>query len=171
MRGDRIIGGLDIDTYTSAPLRVSHTVYFDAPPGALFAVISNHTKLDEWMPLVNQVNLNRRHADVRDGAGTIRYLHIGPFTIQEYVIAFDPPRLMAYSIEQHPLIVDHVSVVYLMPERYGGTYLEWQHYFRTNALASVTGPAASLGLRLIYAGALRRLIARFDGKMVNRPAR
>ena len=71
-----------------------------------------------WMPLVDQVNVNRGHAGVRDGEGTIRYLHFEfLYTLREYVIAFYPPHLMAYSIEGSSLVTDHVSVMYLEPER------------------------------------------------------
>lgn len=163
---DRIVGGFDIDTYSSAPLRVSRIAWFDAPPKDIFAVVSDHATLDSWLPLVNRVNLNRGHADVRNGVGTIRYVHTSFATLREYVIAYDPPRLLAYSIEQHTLIIDHVSIVYLETERYGGTYLTWQHYFRTAALPFITAPLVGLGLYMSVTGALQNLIRRFEGRLI-----
>lgn len=165
---DRIIGGFDVDTYTDAPLRVSRAVYFDAPPKTVFVAISDHAHLENWMPLVRRVNLNRGHASAYNGVGTIRYLNTGAFTIREYIIAYDPPRLLAYSIEENPLVIDHVSVLLLQAERYGGTYLLWQHYFRTSLLPFITQPLASLVLAAVYTGALRTLIGHFGGKFVNR---
>jgi uncharacterized protein YndB with AHSA1/START domain len=163
--GDRIVGGLDIDTYSDAPLRVSRTVFLDVPPRRVFAIISDSTHLRNWLPLVTQVNINRGHADMRDGVGTIRYLHLGWwYTLREYVIAFDPPHLLASSIEQDALIADHVSVILLEPERYGGTNLTWQHYFRAGTLPFVTGPLLSAGLNLWTLLALRRLSADLGGE-------
>ena len=164
---DRVIGGLDIDTYTDAPLRFSRAVFFDAPPKALFVAISDHAKLETWMPGVQRVNLNRGHAGVYNGVGTIRYLlYSGLYTVREYIIAYDPPRLIAYSIEENPFIIDHVSVILLQPERYGGTYLVWQHYFRTSVLPVLTQPLANLVFQTLYAGALRVLIQHFGGKFI-----
>lgn len=164
---DRIIGGFDVDTYTDAPLRVARIAYCDAPAKEIFAIISDHAHLDRWLPLVNRIYLNRGHADVRNGVGTTRYLHATLFSLREYIIAFDPPHLLAYSIEQHALVIDHVSVMYLEPERYGGTYLIWRHYFRASVLPLVTEPAVSLGLYLMMTGALMNLARRFDGRLIS----
>jgi hypothetical protein len=166
MSGDRIVGGLDIDTYTSAPLRVMRSAYLEASPARVFAIISDHANADTWMPLVTQVNVSRGHADVRDGVGTIRYLHAGFwYSMRQYVIAFNPPRLLAYSIEQDPFISHHVSVMYLEAERYGGTLLFWQHYFRMGLMANITVPLASMAFDQSCAFALRKLIRYFGGEM------
>ncbi len=157
MTSDRIIGGFDIDTYTSAPLRVAQAITIDAPPRQVFAIISDHTNADRWLPGIRQVNVNRGHAAVRDGVGTIRYLHTGVNTIREYIIAYHPPRLLAYSIEQNFLITDHVSVIYLEAERYGGTNILWQHYFRTSIMPYLTTPILALVLDIVFMLALRNL--------------
>ena len=163
---DRIIGGFDVDTYSDAPLRVTRMAYFDTSPKNIFAVISKHSHLDQWMPLVKRVYLNRGHADVFNGVGTTRYLDTTFATVREYVIAFDPPRLMAYSIEQHVLVIDHVSVIHLEPERYGGTYLTWQHYFRTSTLPLITQPLVSLVLYFVFTSALRNLTQHYNGRLI-----
>jgi uncharacterized protein YndB with AHSA1/START domain len=166
MPGDRIVGGLDIDTYTSAPLRVMRKAYLEAAPARVFAVISDHANVDTWMPLVTQVNVSRGHADVRDGVGTIRYLHAGFwYSLRQYVIASHPPRLLAYSIEQDPFITHHMSVMYLEAERYGGTLLYWQHYFHMSLMPSITVPLVSILFDQSCAWALRNLIGYFGGEM------
>ncbi len=166
MPGDRIVGGLDIDTYTSAPLRVMRTAYLEAAPARVFAVISDHANADTWMPLVSQVNVSRGHADTRDGVGTIRYLHARFwYSLRQYIIAFNPPRLLAYSIEQDPIITRHVCVLYLEPERYGGTLLSWQHYFHMSLLPALSVPLASMVFDQSCAFALRNLIGYFGGEM------
>ncbi len=166
MVGDRLVGGLDIDTYTAAPLRVEQAAYLDAPPKRVFAYVSDHANVRRWMPLVAQVNLNRGHADARDGVGTTRYLHIGElYTLRQYVIAFDPPHLLAYSIEEDHLLSDHVSVLLLEPERFGGTNLLWQHYFRVTTLPFLTVPLCSALFTLVNRIALGRLVTQFGGRV------
>jgi uncharacterized protein YndB with AHSA1/START domain len=157
MMADRIIGGFNIDTYTSAPLRVAQAIYIDAPPRLVWAIISDHANLFRWIPGVLQVNVNRGHATMRDGVGTIRYLYTGMNTIREYIIAYHPPHLLAYSIEQNFIIVDHVSIVYLEPERYGGTNVLWQHYFRTSVMPYLSTPTVTLILNIVFHLALRNL--------------
>lgn len=166
MTGDRLIGGLDIDTYTAAPLRVYQTAYLDAPPKRVFVYVTDHANVNRWLPLVTQVNINRGHADTRDGVGTMRYLHIGEvYTLRQYVIAFDPPHLLAYSIEEDALLRDHVSVLLLEPERYGGTNLLWQHYFRVTTLPFLTVPLCTVLFTVVNRAALGRLVAQFGGRV------
>ena len=164
MAENRMIGGLDVDTYTSAPLRVSAAAFLDAPPREVFGVISDHAALEHWFPLVDTVNLNRSHAEVRDGVGTIVYVFFGILTIRQYVIAYDPPHLLAYSIEQNSLLIDHMAVIYLEAERYGGTNIVWRHYFRTSILPFISTPLAALALRGLYWLAMDHLIRIFEGK-------
>jgi uncharacterized protein YndB with AHSA1/START domain len=165
--GDRFIGGLDINTYTDAPLRLAVAAFLDAPPREVFAVVGDHAALEYWFPMIEKVNLNRGHAAARDGVGTIRYLHYPFWTMREYVIAVDPPHLMAYSIEQNALIINHVAVMYLEAERYGGTNLSWRHYFRTSTLPFISTPLLTLAGFGLYRAALTRLIRLFDGKLLN----
>lgn len=165
MPEDRLVGGFDIDTYTSAPLRISRAAVLEAPPLRVFTWISDHAELDRWIPLVGPVNVVRGHADSPNGVGTIRYLHVGPYTLRQYVIAYDPPRLLAYSIEQDPLFADHVGLLYLQGERYGGTQLTWQHYYRLELLPWLTDGPVALALDLVVRAALLRLVDQFGGRL------
>lgn len=166
MDGDRIVGGLDVSTYTRAPLQLAQAAFLDAAPPIIFAAISNHSKMMYWVPYLSYVNINRGHAAERDGVGTIRYLHFGPFMLREYVIAFAPPHVLAYSVERHGLIEDHVAVIHLQSERYGGTNMSWRHYFRCSALSSLTVPLLRLAYRVIGAGALDNLIRYYGGQRI-----
>lgn len=168
MVGDRIIGGLDVDTYTSAPLQVCRSVFLDAPPRSVFALVSDHANLDWWLPRVHQVHVNRGHAAVRDGVGTIRYVHyelLLTYTVREYIIAHHPPSLIAYSIERNNLITDHVAVISIDPERYGGTQLIWRHYFRAESMPFLIEPLCSILLHLMCGAALRNLIRYYGGRL------
>jgi len=164
MAGDRVIGGLDVSTYTRAPLQLAQAAFLDTAPRYVFATVSNHAKIDYWIPLLSGVNVSRGHAAARDGVGTIRYMHYGPFMLREYIIAFDPPNLLAYSVERHNLIGDHVAVMYFQAERYGGTNLSWRHYFRSTTLPGLTTPLMRLAYGIIGDGALDNLIRFYGGQ-------
>ena len=58
-----------------------------------------------------------------------------------------------------------MSVIYLEPERYGGTLLFWQHYFRTSLMPYLTQPLVSILFDQSCAFALRKLIRYFGGEM------
>lgn len=166
MDGERIIGGLDVSTYTRAPLQLAQAAFLDAAPRYVFANVSDHAKIDYWIPLLSSVNVSRGHAATRNGVGTIRYVHYGPFMLREYIIAFDPPNLLAYSVERHGLIEDHVAVMHFQAERYGGTNLSWRHYFRLTTLPGLTTPLMRMAYGFIGGGALNNLIRFYGGQRV-----
>jgi hypothetical protein len=99
--------------------------------------------------------------------GTIRYLHFGPFMLREYIIASAPPNVLAYSVERHDLIENHVAVIHLQSERYGGTNMIWRHYFRTTTLPGLTTPLLRLAYAMVGNGALDNLIRYYGGQRVN----
>lgn len=163
---DRIVRGFDVGTYTDAPLRADCLALLEAPPARIFEVISDHTKLFLWLPLVSDSTVSRRHALQRDGVSTVRWLHLGAFTVQEYIVASHPPHLLASSIEESEFIVDHVALQSLSAERHGGTWLRWRAWFRTTTLAPLSAPLAGLVMTLLFRSALNNLIREFGGRPV-----
>ncbi|MDE0610674.1 MAG: SRPBCC family protein [Anaerolineaceae bacterium] len=161
---DRIVRGFDVGTYTDAPLRADCLALLEAPPVRIFEVISNHTKLFLWLPLVSDSTVSRRHALQRDGVSTVRWLHLGAFTVQEYIVASNPPHLLASSIEESEFIIDHVALQSLSAERHGGTWLRWRAWFRTTTLAPLSAPLAGQAMTLLFRGALGNLIREFGGR-------
>ena len=161
---DRIVRGFDVGTYTDAPLRADCLVLLEAPPARIFEVISDHTKLFQWLPLVSASTVSRRHALQRDGVSTVRWLRLGPFTVQEYVVASHPPHLLASSIEESEFIVEHLALQSLSAERHGGTWLRWRAWFRTTSLTPASAALTGLGMQLVFRIALQNLAAEFGGR-------
>jgi uncharacterized protein YndB with AHSA1/START domain len=155
--GERIISGFAVDTYTAAPLRVQRRAFLDAPPRDVFAILSDHTGLEHWFPGVEAVSVYRGQALQRDGVGTVRYLHLRFYTLREYIVAYHAPYLLAYTLDRHEWIDDHLAVIHLAAERYGGTDLTWQHYFNTHMLPTLTRPLITRALGWQCAEAIRRL--------------
>lgn len=162
---DRIVGGFDVGTYTDAPLRADCQALLDAPPARIFAQLSDHTKLYRWLPLISASTVSRRHALARDGVSTVRWLSLGPFTVQEYIVAVHPPHLLASSIEESEFIDDHLALQSLTPERHGGTWLRWRAWFRTTTLAPTSSVLAGLGMQLLFLGGLRALTTVYGGRI------
>ncbi len=165
---DRIVGGFDVGTYTDAPLRADCLALLDAPPAKIFAHISDHTGLFHWLPLISASTVSRRHALARDGVSTVRWLRLGPFTLQEYIVASHPPHLLASSIEESEFIVDHLALQSLTPERHGGTWLRWRAWFRTTTLAPASAPLTGIGMQLLFRGGLRALTTIYGGRVTMR---
>lgn len=161
---DRIVRGFDVGTYTDAPLRADCSALLDAPPARIFEVISDHTKLFQWLPLISASTVSRRHALARDGVSTVRWLRLGPFTVQEYIVASHPPYILASSIEESGFIVDHLALQSLSAERHGGTWLRWRAWFRTTSLAPASSTLTGLGMQLLFRQALQNLLREFGGR-------
>ena len=165
---NRIVGGFDVGTYTDAPLRADCCALLDAPPATVFAQISDHTRLFQWLPLVSASTVSRRHALTRDGVSTVRWLRLGPFTVQEYIVAAHPPHLLASCIEESEHVADHLALQSLTPERHGGTWLRWRAWFRTTTMLPFSARLAGLGLQLLFQGGLRNLAGIHGGRMGRR---
>ena len=162
---NRIVRGFDVGTYSDAPLRADCLALLEAPPARVFEVISDHTKLFQWLPLISASTVSRRHALARDGVSTVRWLRLGPFTVQEYIVASHPPHILASSIEESEFIVNHLALQSLAPERHGGTWLRWRAWFRTTTMAPASSILTGLGMQLFFRSALLRLTSEFGGRL------
>ena len=165
---ERIVGGFDVGTYTDAPLRADCHALLEAPPARIYAQLSDHTKLYRWLPLISASTVSRRHALARDGVSTVRWLRLGPFTVQEYIVAAHPPHLLASSIEESGFIVDHLALQSLTPERHGGTWLRWRAWFRISALTPGCATLAGPGMQLFFHRSLRNLTTIYGGRVYAR---
>lgn len=162
---ERIVGGFDAGTYTDAPLRADCLALLEAPPARVFAQLSDHTKLYRWLPLVSASTVSRRHALARDGVSTVRWLRLGPFTVQEYIVASHPPHLLASSIEESSLFVDHLTLQFLTPERHGGTWLRWRAWFRTATALPFGARLAGLAMQRYFRSSLHALTKLHGGRV------
>lgn len=52
----------------------ARAVFVDAPPLDVFALVSNHARLPEWVPGVLRVEVDNSRAQVPGGAGAVRTL-------------------------------------------------------------------------------------------------
>src|SRR4051812_40886100 len=68
----------------------------DAPPDKVFARYTDHVGWSDWAKL-GRVTLAKTGSPEPNGVGCVRVFHSG-IEVREEVVAFDPPRRMAYRL-------------------------------------------------------------------------
>ena len=106
------------------------TVLLDAPPGEVFAFITDHAKLPTWAPGVHRVGVDASQAVVAGGPGTVRTLYprFGAEGV-EAVVASEAPARFVYSASDaslRGLCTHHRTTLSLAPSGAGSrTELRW----------------------------------------------
>ena len=106
------------------------SVLIDAPPDAVFALLTDHARLPRWAPGVNRVTLDASRAVVAGGPGTVRTLHprFGAEGV-ETVVASEAPARFVYSASDaslRGLCTHHRTTLSLAPSSAGSrTELRW----------------------------------------------
>lgn len=123
--------------------------YFDAPPAAVWNVLSQHEDMPEWTPL-RRVTLEPAGAEERNGVGAIRVLHAPflPYRLREEITRFEPPTLLGYTLRQGLPTSDHHGLITLAPDG-RGTILTWTIGF----VSSV--PGMGLIIKVLVIGTLQ----------------
>jgi carbon monoxide dehydrogenase subunit G len=73
-----------------------------ATPAAVWAVLANFGAISGWVPMIQHSCLL---SDRNEGVGAVRRVQIARQTLVERVTTWDPPRILAYTIEGLPPIV------------------------------------------------------------------
>lgn len=99
--------------------------FIDAPPAAVWDVLSHHEGMPAWTPL-RRVTLEPAGAEERNGVGAIRVLHapLVPYRLREEITRFEPPVLLGYTLRQGLPTSDHHGLITLAPDGHG-TILTW----------------------------------------------
>ncbi|MBL8147853.1 MAG: SRPBCC family protein [Anaerolineae bacterium] len=88
--------------HTSARQQTEGWVDFQFSPDAVFARVSDHASMGDWIPMVHAISVTHPHP-VGPGAsaiGTARHITFrGGLTITETVVYWNPPYCYAYSTE------------------------------------------------------------------------
>ena len=124
---------------TSAPLRMTGSVDFAAPPEKVFPRISEPGALAEWFPLLRGGDLNHEASeDVGDwGEGSKRTCYTnGMGTLFETIHYWDAPNAYAYEVKNFMMPVkDHLALMVVRPNGSGGTTFTWNQYFNLKGIA------------------------------------
>lgn len=126
--------------HTQAPLRLELQSTFRAAPQALFATVSDHHAVANWVPLMRAVAMEHAsNSGGECGVGSVRHCSLrGMGGIDETILWWDPPHGYAFRVEARSKLLmptrDHVSVMLIEPTADGGCELTWRHYFNWRGL-------------------------------------
>ncbi|MEM6455359.1 MAG: SRPBCC family protein [Acidobacteriota bacterium] len=128
----RMIGSLQVDTITQAPLQLLRSVALDATPQQVFHYVSDHQNWSGFSSSIASVDVA---GDGRRGS-TRTFSMVDGATVSERIVAFDEPSrsgagLFAYSVNaDNPFgIENHLGVLELRPADGGGTVLTYHQIF------------------------------------------
>ncbi|MBV9291154.1 MAG: SRPBCC family protein [Frankiales bacterium] len=126
-----------------------------APPEQVFALVADGAGWSKWAgPMVPGSSWEREGNPAPGGVGAIRRLGLGPVGSREEIVAYEPPRHLAYC--WHTRVVrDYRSDVRLEPDG-AGTRIVWSGTFRSG---------------LLPAGLMQRFFTRTVGGFAQRLAR
>lgn len=101
---------------------VSIVENFAVPPERIWAAITDHATMGEWMD--TRITVLRGPDD--GGVGTVRRLHIGGLRIDEQVVYADAPRRLVYQIVAGmPLLRFHRGEILVEPWGETGSQISW----------------------------------------------
>jgi uncharacterized protein YndB with AHSA1/START domain len=96
----------------------------DAPPEAVFDVITDHRGYSDITP-VRRVDLEREGEPAPNGVGAIRVLHAAGPPMREEITVYERPTRFAYKILSGAPVRDHLGQVTLEPIA-GGTLVTYR---------------------------------------------
>jgi uncharacterized protein YndB with AHSA1/START domain len=82
------------DFIESAGYRVTTDVDIAATPDEIWAVLTDNERWPDWFPAAKAC---RSTSDVATGVGSTRWMHFGPFKLNERFVAWDEPREWAFT--------------------------------------------------------------------------
>jgi len=135
---------------------VEVTRRFDAAPGEVFDIYTDHARWSEWSGMLAS-RLEHPGRPHPNGPGALRVLGPRGFEAREEILHWDPPRRMTYRLVRGGLpLRDHEGEVRFEPDA-GGTRVVWRCRFEPRIPG--TGPL------------LRALVARFFRRALDGLAR
>jgi len=128
-------------------------------------VVSDHAGMHRWTPVISKVQLDCGQAAVPGGEGTLRYcLTPAGLTIQEKIVAWQPPTLYGYSVRNfQTLLPNHLGLITSEPDGSGGAILTWRTYFHSSRIG---GPMARMALNVVLPNLVGNLVKHFGGEMI-----
>jgi uncharacterized protein YndB with AHSA1/START domain len=134
-------------------IRVSHD--YDAPIERVWACYTDHRGWSRWAR-IGRVTLAREGQPTPDGVGCIRAITTLGVTIQEEVLAFEPPRRMTYTLIRGAVpIRNHQGEVRFEPLPGGRTHVTWRCQF--DSMIPFLGGVLRHGVARTFAQVLARM--------------
>jgi uncharacterized protein YndB with AHSA1/START domain len=125
-----------------------------ASPERVFTVLADGSRWQDWAgPVVPRSNW--ASGSPSGGIGAIRRLGLGPLSIREEIVEYDPPHRLAYALRSGEKLHHYRASVDLRAQPDGGTHIVW------SGVVDSPVPGLASALRPIFkslvAGFARRL--------------
>jgi uncharacterized protein YndB with AHSA1/START domain len=117
-----------------APLRVEVTARLNASPERVFAAIGDLEAITRYMPMIRRAAVTHGSSGGTCGVGSERIcaLRNGMGTINETIVAWDPPSGFSYRASGSLMPMrDHLSEILIRQRTGNVTTIEWRHYFNS----------------------------------------
>jgi carbon monoxide dehydrogenase subunit G len=134
-----------------------------APPEAVWRLLADVTTWTDWTRF-DEAGYEREGTPPPHGVDAVRRFRAGPLRSSETVLAFDPPRHLAYDYRGSLPFEGYRADVTLAPLD-GGTRITWHAEF--TARLPLVGPT----LRVVMTRVLRDIASRLARAAEGRPGR
>jgi uncharacterized protein YndB with AHSA1/START domain len=131
---------------------------FSAPPAKVFAVVTDHKRLEEWQK-GTRVTIQKPGVPPPNGLGAVRKITTGPMSVYEEVVRWEEPNAMDYRLIRGFPLKDHLGEIRLNATPDGGTQLDYRirYWVPWYAGGSVVGRLFGRQLQGVIAAALEKL--------------
>lgn len=148
--------------FTKAPQQTEGWIDFRFSPEAVFAQVSNHTAMGDWVPLVHGITLTQPDS-VAPGEtviGTARHITFkGGVVVTETVVYWNPPTCYAYTAKGKLFpLKDYVGLFAVEPTDDQSGRLIFREYFDLGRVEQAILPMGAVALTKRALGTLAGLI-------------
>jgi len=155
--------GFEPTLYTSAPQQTEGWIVFHQSPEKVFARISDHATLGDWVPFVQKVTVThpRQLAPGESTIGSSRAITFtGGLAVIEKVVYWNPPYCYAYTSEgKHFPFKDYVGLFRVEPaDAESGKFIFREYFNQMGPLGQAILPHGVVALFSLALGNLSRLI-------------
>lgn len=132
------------------------TGHTEAPPEVVWPLVGEAARWKEWAGLTT-AELERPGRPDPDGVGAVRRFLVGPAGSREEVLAWEPPRHLAYTILRGFPVRDYRADVVIDADDRGGSVVTWSASFDDKV--PVGGALVRMVLEAVIGRFVRRLCA------------
>ena len=161
MEGDspptRIVAGVNVDSFTSAPLFAAVSVTCRAAPETVWRTIVEPGLIPRWVIFARRAAYCSESGDVEASIkpGAIRKFYVfGNVAVRERVEVWDPPRVLGYRTLDMWIVRDQLGLFIVDSGDSGDTLISCRQFFNIPALLR---PAFRLLLPVVYKWVLGRI--------------
>ncbi len=165
----RVFDGINVDDATKAPLQTVARAHFEAAPDAVFAKMSDHKNMGEWIPMLDhEIIVDHSHSITpgQNNVGTTRICLFGGDKLTEDIKHFVPGKGYSYSVrdsEEAPA-ENHLGVITIEEDGKGGSLVTWRQYFDPKGFKGEYVMPTMMSF--VLEGALDNLAEEFGGEVI-----